>query len=305
MRRTSQASPVCRQLPLHELTALGIIRRMQREDRRALEAVVRAEQSLAKAVGVFRRTLEAGGRVFFLGAGTSGRLGVMEAAECPPTFGVAPERVMGLIAGGPKAFARSREGAEDRRRQGRLGIARLRVGRRDLVVGISASGQTPFVLAALAEARKRGARTIFLTCTRRRGCVPCDLRIVLGTGTEIVDGSTRLKAGTATKLALNQITTAAFAQSGRVYGDQMVGVLPLSRKLMRRAKGVLARLGGMSPVKAARLLRQSRGDVRCALVMHLQGISRAQAVRTLGEDLGALHRILDRARGPLVPAGTI
>src|SRR5437899_9717612 len=217
---TERANPKSRALDLlrpREIAAL-----MNREDRRAVRAVGRVRAEIATAVNLIVAALRAGGRLFFVGAGTSGRLGVLEAAECPPTFGTPRRLVQAIMAGGRGAVFRSREGAEDDARAAARAVgARVRPG--DVVVGVSASGVTPFVRAALAAARRRGARTVLVACnpTTTRGA-PADVIIAPAPGPEVLAGSTRLKAGTATKLVLNTLTTAAMARLGKVYGNRMV-----------------------------------------------------------------------------------
>ena len=220
---------------LDRLPALRVARLMNREDRRAVAAVGRAAPRIAAGVTLIARALAAGGRLFFVGAGTSGRLGVLEAAECPPTFGTPPRLVQAIMAGGRASVFRSREGAEDDgAAAARVVRARVRAG--DVVVGVSASGVTPFVRAALETARGRRAATILVSCNPKTGVrVRADVVIAPAPGPEVLAGSTRLKAGTATKLVLNTLTTAAMARLGKIYGNRMVDLQPRSRKLRERA----------------------------------------------------------------------
>src|SRR5436189_533026 len=207
---------------LDRMDPVAMARLMNREDARAVRAVGRVRHAIARAVDAIVAALAAGGRLFFVGAGTSGRLGVLEAAECPPTFGTPPRLVQAIMAGGRPAVFRSREGAEDDARAAARAVgARVRHG--DVVVGVSASGVTPFVRAALAAARRRGARTVLVACnpTTARGS-RADVVVAPATGPEVLAGSTRLKAGTATKLVLNTLTTASMARLGKVYGNRMV-----------------------------------------------------------------------------------
>jgi N-acetylmuramic acid 6-phosphate etherase len=214
--------------------------------------------------------LAAGGRLIYVGAGTSGRLGALDAAECPPTFGISPTRVLAVIAGGPRALRRAVEGAEDDVIAGGRAMAAERVGRDDVVIGISASGTTPFVRAALREGARRRARVALLTCNRaaaRAGSpLKLDHLVVLDTGPELVAGSTRLKGGTATKMALNLISTAAMVRLGRVYRGRMVSLRPTNEKLRRRARRMVEELARVDGTAAARALRSAGGDVGRALV---------------------------------------
>ena len=246
---TEQANPRSRNLD--QLSPLAIVSLMNREDRQVLAAVGRVRRQIARAVEVIVTSLERGGRLFFIGAGTSGRLGVMEAAECPPTFGTPPSMVQAIIAGGQTSVFRSREGAEDRTDEGRRAIRRsVRAG--DVVVGISASGVSPFVRAALAEARRRKARTVLLAMNPRSPVGRlADLVITPRVGPEILAGSTRLKAGSATKMILNMLTTASMVRLGKVYGNLMVDLRPTSRKLRARALRLVQKLAGRARVVRA------------------------------------------------------
>ena len=225
--------------------------------------------------------------MLYVGAGTSGRLGALDAAELPPTFGIPPSRVLALVAGGARALRAAVEGAEDDDAAGAAAVRSARVERGDLVLGLSASGRTPFVLGALREARRRGARTALLT-SNPTAAPPVDLRVVLDTGPELLAGSTRLKAGTATKMALNAVSTAALMSLGKVYAGRMVDVRPTNRKLRARALEMVVELTGLSAVAARKLLADAGGSPKVALAMHLGGRSRreaeaALAERTLGE----------------------
>ena len=267
---------------------------MNREDARVVRVVGRELPRIARAIRLVAQTLRHGGRLIFVGAGTSGRLGVLEAAECPPTFHTAPSTVQALIAGGRGAVFRSREGAEDRRVEAREAV-RATVRRGDVVVGISASGVTPFVEEALKTARRRHARTMLITCADRT-TMPVDVRIALSVGPELLTGSTRLKAGTATKLVLNMLTLGAMAQCGKTYGNLMVDVRPTSRKLRARAVGIVRALTGSSARAAAQRLRAAGGRVPVAVLMARRGLTRAEARRHLAASDGSLRRALARHR---------
>src|SRR5213594_2052618 len=234
---TERANP--RSHALDRMTPREIATLMNREDRRAVLAVARVARQIADAVQLIVASLRRGGRLFFVGAGTSGRLGVLEAAECPPTFGTPPRIVQAIMAGGRPAVFRSREGAEDDARAAARAVG-VRVRHGDVVVGVSASGVTPFVRAALAAARRRGARTVLVACnpTTTRGA-PADVIIAPAPGPEVLAGSTRLKAGTATKLVLNTLTTAAMARLGKVYGNRMVDLQPRHGRGRQRVENEL------------------------------------------------------------------
>ena len=283
---------------LDRMTPGAIAALMNREDRRAVAAVGRVRREIASAVKLVVAALARGGRLFFVGAGTSGRLGVIEAAECPPTFGTPPRLVQAIIAGGRGAVFRSREGAEDDGRAARRAVRR-RVRRGDVVVGISASGVTPFVRAGLAAARRQGAATVLVACNAEgvRGArSAARLRVVPLTGPEVLAGSTRLKAGTATKLVLNTITTAAMTGLGRVYGNRMIDLQPRSAKLYERALRLVTDLGGVSRGRARTALKASRGRVRVAIVMAKSGGNAIEAARALAAAGGSLRVALQKPR---------
>jgi len=270
-----------------------ILRVMNCEDHHAPEAVARAIPAIARAVDVIVERLRAGGRLFYIGAGTSGRLGVLDAAECPPTFGVSPEQVQGIIAGGEGALARATEAREDDPAMGARDLTARGFAAGDVLVGIAASGRTPYVLGAAAEARRLGAATIGICCTpdselRRAVDIPIELLV----GPEIVAGSTRLKAGTATKLTLNMLSTAAMIRLGHVYGNLMVNVQPRNEKLRDRARRIIARAAGVNAARAAELLEASGGAVKVAIVMARLGMDRAQAEARLAARGGRVSEAL-------------
>lgn len=295
---------------LDQLDARRIAGLMNREDARAVRAVGRVTRDIAAAVDIIVRGVRAGGRLIFVGAGTSGRLGVLEAAECPPTFGTPPALVQAIMAGGRPSVFRSREGAEDDARAGARAI-RARAGAGDVVVGVSASGVTPFVRGALAAARGVGARTVLVTCSSghasssrpsstrlspRRAQSAVDVVISPAPGPEVLAGSTRLKAGTATKLVLNTLTTASMARLGKVYGNRMVDVQPRSRKLRARAARLVAEIGGVSPARASRLLAAADGRVPVAIVMARRDLPADAAARAL-RAAGSLRSVIERRNG--------
>lgn len=281
---------------LDRLSPGGIAALMNREDRRAVAAVGRATQQIAAAVELIVAALRAGGRLFFVGAGTSGRLGVLEAAECPPTFGTPPRLVQAIMAGGRSAVFRSREGAEDDERAAARAV-RARVREGDAVVGVSASGVTPFVRAALRAARARGAATTLVACTPDAGRGLARVVIALAPGPEVLAGSTRLKAGTATKLVLNTLTTASMARLGKMYGNRMVDMQPRSRKLRERAVRLVADIGGVGAPRARRLLAAAGGRVPVAIVMTRRDLRADAAARALRAAGGSLRSVIEPRGG--------
>jgi N-acetylmuramic acid 6-phosphate etherase len=267
------------------------------EDSRGLEASRRSREGIARAATWVAETLAAGGGVIFAGAGTSGRLGILEAAECPPTFGTDPEQIRAVIAGGPEAVFAAREGAEDVSEDGAEAVEKLGAG--DLLVALSASSATPFVLGALASARSHGARTILITCTGP-GEVPqvADLVLALDTGPEVLTGSTRLKAGSATKAVLNAITTAAMVRLGKVYGNLMVDLRPGSAKLKDRALRIIEGAGDVSREEAERLYDAADGEVKTAIVMASCGLTAEGSRERLRSAGGHVRKALaDRSAG--------
>jgi N-acetylmuramic acid 6-phosphate etherase len=292
---TEQPNPASRDLD--RLTPRRIATLMNREDRRAVAAVGRAVPRIAAAVDMIVDALAAGGRLIFVGAGTSGRLGVLEAAECPPTFNTPPDLVQAVMAGGPQSVFRSREGAEDDERAA-VKAVRARVRRGDVVVGITASGVTAFVRAALKTARRAGARTVLVTCAGDGApAVDADVVIALAPGPEVLAGSTRLKAGTATKLVLNTLTTATMARLGKIHGNRMVDVQPRSRKLRARARALVRDLAHVPVAQADRALSSAGGDVRLAVVMAQAHVDRKEARRRLAAAGGKLRDALRALTG--------
>jgi N-acetylmuramic acid 6-phosphate etherase len=279
-------------LRLDRLSSARIAALMNRADADALAAVGRSIPALGRAVGLVVAALSSGGRLVFVGAGTSGRLGVIEAAECPPTFGTPPALVQAVIAGGRRAVFRPAEGAEDDAAEGARQIRRrARAG--DVVVGIAASGVTTFVRAALDEARRLRARTVLVTCNPAVPRRAAEAIVILDTGPEVLAGSTRLKAGTATKLALNTLTTAAFTRLGKVYGNRMVDLRPRSAKLRARAVRLVQELGRVNARRAARLLEASGGSAKLAIAMARLNLPAPEARRRLRTAGGSLRTLLD------------
>jgi len=264
-----------------------ILRIINDEDGKVAGAVARELPSITRAVDAVVNAFEHGGRLFYIGAGTSGRLGVLDAAECPPTFDVAPEMVRGIIAGGEAALARATETTED---DPAIGIRDLRqngFSANDVLVGIAASGRTPYVLGAIGEANEMGALTIGISCTPDSQLArTVKIPIVLLVGPEVVAGSTRMKAGTATKMALNMLTTASFIRLGYVFGNLMVNVQPKNAKLADRAHRIIASAANVSPERAGELLAEAGGNVRVAIVMARLNVDRAWAEQRLAAARG-------------------
>src|SRR3989441_10450093 len=252
------------------------------EDAKVASAVARQIPAIARAVDAIVAAMERGGRLFYIGAGTSGRLGVLDAAECPPTFSVPPDLVQGIIAGGAAALSRATETTEDDPAIGARDLAACGFTARDVLVGIAASGRTPYVLGAVAEARRLGALTLGISCTPQSELSRAvDIAIEPLPGPEIVAGSTRLKAGTATKLVLNMLTTGTFIRRGYVFGNLMVNVQPKNSKLRDRARRIVAKAAGVSEERASELMAASGGSVRAAIVMQRAGVDRDVAERWL------------------------
>ena len=269
-------------LGLDKLSASDIVELMMQDDRKVLAAVQREKSRIALGVDIIVQSFRKGGRVIFVGAGTSGRLGILESAEMPPTFGTPAAMVQAIMAGGRNAVLHAKEGVEDRYDDGARSIKRLRPTRRDVVVGVSASGMTQFVRGALTFARKAGSKIIFVTCdpgTELQTFV--DLTIAPAVGPEVIAGSTRLKAGTATKMVLNMLTTAAMVRIGKTYGNLMVDVKTSSEKLKDRAQRIVSMVTGAEPEEAKALLARAKWNVKVAIVMKKAGLTPTQAIRRL------------------------
>jgi N-acetylmuramic acid 6-phosphate etherase len=264
------------------------------EDAGVPGAVAEARVEIARAMELIEEAFRAGGRLLYVGAGTSGRLGVLDASECPPTFGVSPDMVTGVIAGGYAALVKSIEGAEDDPNQGIAEMDSRKVGRADVVLGIAASGTTPFVRAALGRAQALGARTVFLTCSDPPRVLldTCDVTIVVRTGPEVVTGSTRMKAGTATKLVLNTLTTGAMIRLGKTYGNLMVDLKATNAKLVDRGERIVMEVAGVDRAKARRALDAAAGQVRLAIVIAAKGGSAEAAEGLLARHDHHLRPIL-------------
>ena len=275
-------------VPVSEIVDMAI-----NEDKKVIAAVQREKERIAHGVEIITQALRKGGRIIFIGAGTSGRLGVLDASECPPTFGSDPSMVQGVMAGGYGALVRAVEGAEDRTDEGEKAMADLGVGPRDTVIGLAASRRTPFVVAALAAARGLRARTAYITCTpRSEFALDVDVAICPVVGPEAIMGSTRMKAGTAQKLVLNMITTASMIRRGKTLGNLMIDLRPGSAKLVERGRGIVMRVVGCDYGEAVRLLDAAGGSVKTAIVMGRAGLDRPGAERRLEGAGGVVRRAL-------------
>jgi len=285
---------------IDRMDPLELVDLINSEDRLVAEAVGREREAIARAVERVEAAFRAGGRLVYVGAGTSGRLGVLHAAEMPPTYGTDPSMVVGVIAGGPGALVRAREGAEDVPEDGARAVDRLEVDARDFVLGIAASGTTPFVHGALCRARERGAATGFLLCTPPTPELVAEHDVVIAplVGPEVVTGSTRMKAGTATKLVLNTITTGAMVRLGKVHGNLMVDLQVTCDKLQDRAERILVTLLDVTRPRAKELLAEAGGKVKTALVMGGAGVGSRAAEELLVRHDGVVGRALDRGEGP-------
>ncbi len=290
-RRTEQRNPASKNLD--RMTAMEIVRLMNREDRKVAIAVGRESAAIARAVDAVVDGIRKGGRLIYVGAGTSGRMGVLDAAECPPTFGTSPKLVVALIAGGRRAITRAVEGAEDSERNGERDLRAKKLARNDVVVGIAASGTTPYVVGALKYARRLGAVTVAVTSNLRMP-VGRLAKIVIApeVGPEVLTGSTRLKAGTSQKMVLNMLSTAVMARLGHVYENLMIDMMLTNEKLAERALRILAEASGKRVSAAEHALRAAGHDLRVGLVMLKRRIGAAEARQRLKAVKGSLRKAL-------------
>src|SRR4051794_14256647 len=269
-------------LAIDKLSPADIVEGMLNEDRKMLAAVHREKDRIAVGIEIITQVLRKGGRVIFVGAGTSGRLGVLESAEMPPTFGTNPDLVLAIMAGGKGAIVRPKEGVEDKYEEGARSINRLKPSKKDVVIGVSASGMTQFVRGALTRARRAGSKIIFITCDPRTELQTfVDLTIAPAVGPEVIAGSTRLKAGTATKIVLNMLTTASMIRIGKTYGNLMVDVQTGSEKLKDRARRIINVVTGLEYDDADRLLRKAHWNVKAAIVMQKTALPYVKAMSRL------------------------
>lgn len=292
---TERPNPISDDLDLK--SALNIARIINAEDAKVAIAVRRALPQIARAIDLVAARFRKGGRLLYVGTGTSGRIGALDASEIPPTFATSPPLVQYIIAGGSKALGAEAEASEDSRELGRAEMAKRKPGRHDVVIGIAASGRTPFTIAAVEYARKRGAQTIALTCNRNSPLErAANFVIVTDVGPEVLTGSSRMKAGTAQKMVLNMITTGAMTRLGYVYGNLMVNLRLKNTKLSERGITILERAAGVDPEAARNALKQARNDVPVALVMLKAGVSRDQAARSLKTTAGHVRKAIHLAQ---------
>jgi N-acetylmuramic acid 6-phosphate etherase len=300
--KLSTESPNSASSELDTLPAFEIVSLINAEDRKTAEIVRGALSEIAEAVEMAADSLRAGGRIIYVGAGTSGRLGVLDASECPPTFGTEPDKVIGIIAGGYDALVRSAEGVEDNTEQARADMVALAIKESDCVIGASASGRTPYTIAALRQAARAGARTALIVCNdvengakAEDSAFTSNILISLPVGPEIITGSTRMKSGTVTKMTLNMITTGAMVRLGKTYGNLMVDVQATSDKLSARARKMLMDMFHIPYEQADELLLRARGSVKIAVVMETLQVSRQAAVEALAKSQGFVRKALESA----------
>jgi N-acetylmuramic acid 6-phosphate etherase len=298
-RLTEQRNPDTAAIDL--ATPIEIVELLSAQDRLVPEAVWACRAEIATTIALVEQAFRAGGRLIYVGAGTSGRLGVLDAAECPPTFGTEPELVQGIIAGGFQALVKSQEGAEDDFDAGAAAVDGKNVDRADVIFGIAASGSTPYVRGAVTRAAARGAKTVLLSCTDPPpDLLPnVDVAILPKVGAEALTGSTRLKAGTATKLVLNMVSTGAMIRSGRAYGNLMVDLRTLSAKLADRGERIVMEVCGVDRDAARRAIAAAGGYVKTAIVMLRKGVDRAEAERLLAHAGGYARTAIGEAPPPV------
>lgn len=288
---TEQRNP--QTMALDEMSTAQVLETMNREDENAVRAVKEVLPEVEKIVDLASESLLRGGRILYIGAGTSGRLGVLDAVECPPTFGVSDQTVIGLMAGGSGAFFKAKEGAEDSPELGQEDLRAAGLTEKDTVIGLTASGRTPYVIGALQYARSVGCRTAAVSCNRGAAVSAfADVAVEAETGPEVLSGSTRLKAGTAEKLILNMISTACMVRSGKVYKNLMVDVMQTNRKLAVRAENIVMQAAGCTRPEAAQALSAAHGAVKNAIVQLLLDTDAAQAERLLKEAGGRVGAAL-------------
>ena len=288
-----------RSMSIDAASTTDILRIINAEDKRVPDAVASELEYIAKAVDLVTAVLKGGGRLFYVGAGTSGRLGILDASECPPTYGTPPEMVQGIIAGGPEAVFRSQEGAEDSPEDGAKALHSAGVTPDDIVCGIAASRRTPFVVGAVAEARRMGCKTLYLTCNPRSEFdLDVDVAICVVVGPEVIMGSTRMKSGTAQKLVLNMITTASMIKLGKVYQNMMVDLQMTAEKLVERSRRTVMMVTGLSYEDAQHALDSAGGHVKTALVMTLAGTSAETARQLLMQHDGFVRSAIEAVSRP-------
>lgn len=280
---------------IDSLSPFQILKLINSEDKRVPKVVEKQIPKIARAVELLVKTFRAGGRLFYMGAGTSGRLGVLDAAECPPTFGTDPKMIRGVIAGGYKTLIRSKEGVEDYFKAAKKDLSKVKLNKKDILVGIAASRRTPYVLAGLKYAKKIGCKTIFIFCNPNLSSpinIKADVEIPLIVGPEVIMGSTRMKAGTAQKLVLNMLSTTAMIKLGKVYQNMMVDLKATSQKLVERSKRTIMIVTGVDYRKASFYLIQADGNVKTAVVMILAVVDKKEARRRLEKAKGFVRGAL-------------
>ena len=288
---TEQQNPKTKSID--EASALEIVKLINAEDQTVPKAVKKILPDISRAIIVIANRLSHGGRLFYIGSGTSGRLGILDASECPPTYSTPPELVQGIIAGGTPAIFRAQEGAEDSESAGADDLQKQKLTNLDVVVGLSASGRTPYVTGALKYAQQTGAYVIAVTCTENpETATLANLSLTAVTGPEVITGSTRMKAGTAQKLILNMLSTGSMILMGKVYGNLMVDLQCTNNKLKARARSILMEASGCDGETADKLLAQSHGAVKPAILMHLAGVDYETAMQKLKENQGRLKQAL-------------
>jgi len=290
-RETERRNPRTASIDL--ASPLEIVDMINAEDQRVPKIVATQREQIARAIELAEATFRSGGRLFYVGAGTSGRLGVLDASEIPPTFGADPEMVQGIIAGGMPALTRAQEGAEDKVENGAIAMDEHAVGKNDFVIGIAASGTTPYVRAALERAAALGASTGIVACSPPPAdlVAKVDVTMLPIVGPEVVTGSTRMKAGTATKLVLNTITTGAMIRLGKTYGNLMVDLRATNNKLVDRSQRIVMEVCGVSREEATKLLERAGKSVKIAIVMQKKGVDREEAERLLTQNGGVVRRV--------------
>ncbi len=295
LNRLATETPNPKSTHIDRLRAVDICRIINDEDKTVALAVEKEIDRIARAAEMVAETLRAGGRLFYIGAGTSGRLGVLDAAECPPTFGTDPEQVIGVIAGGRDTLIRSAEGIEDRAGEAPLDLQKHGFGKDDILVGLAASIKTPYTIAGIKYAREIGAKTALIVCNQAGELdIQPDVLIQLQVGPEVITGSTRMKSGTAQKMTLNMISTTAMILLGKCYGNLMVDLKATSAKLTARSSKILIDLLGVSYEEADRLLESSGGSVKLAIVMQRLGVNRDEASKRLVNAGGFIWKLLDK-----------
>ena len=298
-RETERRNPRTASIDL--ASPIEIVDLINAEDRRVPEIVATQREQIARAIELAEATFRAGGHLYYVGAGTSGRLGVLDASEIPPTFGANPELVQGIIAGGLPALTRAQEGAEDIVQNGALEMDQRGIGKKDFVIGIAASGTTPYVRAALERAIELGAKTGIVACSPPPAALVAevDVAILPIVGPEVVTGSTRMKSGTATKLVLNTITTGAMIRLGKTYGNLMVDLRATNNKLVDRSQRIVMEVTGVSRAEATELLKRADKSVKLAIVMQKKNVSREEAEKLLADNGGVIRRVTHEPPPPI------